>query len=431
MVSPESLESQLQLSPKDFAATSLSLYYLCPIVMQYTCLVVGQHEGANVPTLADMIAKPPPPGDLRKLRVKLMKQLRAKTGRYVLIIAADPNKVLPPPGAGLLAMLHLEDIQMFGQVMNSVPKGASVDVIVNSAGGIAEVAEKISKLLRDRFESVRFLVPDIAQSAATILVLSGQALAMRPLASLGPIDPQFAGGDRSYAAQDLLNGVDRILKQSQGGKLNPGYIPILQKVNPAELQAAENANQLSTSIVETALATGMLADKADAAKKATGIAEAMCDRDRWLSHGRLISLDDLRDLGLPVEDYTDLEYGHLIDDLWNALFMGLQSNLIKIYESETVDLGKRVNVSLAPAGPPGGLPIPPEQIRDADADYQCPKCGNMIPLHLRFDKRVPPKKGRIRFPKNNHLRCSRCSADLDLSQMRRDVEARTGKRVLD
>ena len=75
--------------------------------------------------------------------------------------------------------------------------GNSIDVILETPGGLAERAEDIVRMLRSKFENVGFIVPGAAMSAGTIMVMSGDEILLEPNSSLGPIDAQvFAAGKR-------------------------------------------------------------------------------------------------------------------------------------------------------------------------------------------------------------------------------------------
>ena len=69
--------------------------------------------------------------------------------------------------------------------------GRSIDVLIHSPGGMAEAAERIVHLLRARFDSVRFIIPHTAFSAATMLAMSADELVLDDTSALGPIDPQI------------------------------------------------------------------------------------------------------------------------------------------------------------------------------------------------------------------------------------------------
>lgn len=375
-------------------------------------------------TLHSLIIGRPTPDALRAQRVDVMRRIRKKTGRYVLIMVADPTKVMPgTPGP----MLHTEDIPFFEELLSSTPAGSDVDIVIHSSGGLAEAAEQLSRMAKAHFREVRYVVPTLAQSAATILALSGHRLMMGPFASLGPIDPQFVQpSGRTLPAQALTEGVTKILKTSRKGRLNPGYIPILQQVTPADIQSAVNASALSTRLVTDSLQAGMLVSEPDAEAKAAAVAKALCKHSLWLSHGRLITPQQLRDMGLPIEDYATDGLAEEYGSLSSLLVVAMQSNIVKLFETETVDMAKRMNIVNLPAQLPD-----PRAANSANIDLECTSCHKQIPLQLRFAKNVQLEPGRIAFPKTGKLKCPHCNADLDVQGVRQQLHAQLGKQSVD
>ena len=67
----------------------------------------------------------------------------------------------------------------------------SLLVVIDTPGGIVEIAERIVSILRHYYQEVKFLIPDSAMSAGTVLVMSGDAILMDHFSRLGPIDPQL------------------------------------------------------------------------------------------------------------------------------------------------------------------------------------------------------------------------------------------------
>lgn len=380
-------------------------------------------------TLEQLLKGNMSPAHLRQERVKKMVALRTATGRHVIVIAADYTKAAPAPGA----MMHHEDLPLVASIVETVPAGADVDVFLHSGGGFAEIAEKIATILGDRFNSVRFVVPVLAGSAATILALNGDDLAMSPTSSLRPIDPQFNVNGKTYPAQALIEGVEKIVGQSKGGQINPAHVAILQGVSPAELQAAEETSELSRQLARTGLENGMLSGTKDAAKQAAAIAKALCDHQKWLTHGRLISMSQLVGLGLPIIDFSQEAWGPAAQELSDLIIVTFQSNIVKLFETEGSDLAKRINLTAPGVGPGGGpgLPFPdPKAATNVDVDYVCPTCHSQIPLQIRLDKSVQLNPARIAYPANDRMKCPSCAADLDLKAVRMQAEQITGKKLV-
>ena len=62
----------------------------------------------------------------------------------------------------------------------------SLVVILDTPGGIVEVVERIVRVLRYHYEEVRFIIPDRAMSAGTVLAMSGDDILMDYHSCLGP-----------------------------------------------------------------------------------------------------------------------------------------------------------------------------------------------------------------------------------------------------
>jgi len=158
-----------------------------------------------------------------------------------------------------------------------------IDLLVNSPGGFAEVTESIVTMLRPRFDSIRFVVPNMAKSAATLLVLSGDVILMDERSELGPIDPQVeyptAEGRKREAAEDILDGFQEAKEvlAREGPAATPAYVPLLSKYTIGLLRGCKNAMKLSRELAEKWLQTYMFADEENSIKPKE-IAEFFSDR---------------------------------------------------------------------------------------------------------------------------------------------------------
>lgn len=378
-----------------------------------------------------LIEHQPPLGvqELRARRIQLIKQIQAERGRPLVIYATNPNVNQRVP-----AMIHREDIVPFSETLDSVT-GKSIDVLIETPGGLAEVTVELVNLLRPRFDDVAFIVPHTAMSAGTILVMSGDEILMDHRSSLGAIDPQFQGSDgRLQPAQAILAGIEAIKDDvlKNGGNLNPVYLPILRNVDPGKLQSAINASQLSQELVTNWLAgfkfrkwlthssTGQPVTDDERRARAAEIAKELCDHQKWLSHGRPIKLSDLEQMRLKITDYGKTSgLQKLIWDLWVNLSHSLSStNIYKVYESETVEFFK-----IALPQPPQ-MPAPAAQpAGKARVDLQCDKCGTPHSVQANFGAAQPLEPGAIAFPKDCMLRCRGCNNVLNLTGLKLQLEA--------
>ena len=91
--------------------------------------------------------------------------------------------------------------------------GNEVDIILETPGGSAEIAEDIMKLLRNRFSAIGVIVPGTAKSAGTIMAMAGDEILMGPSSSLGPIDAQVFHQGKVFSADAFLEGLDKIKRE--------------------------------------------------------------------------------------------------------------------------------------------------------------------------------------------------------------------------
>jgi membrane-bound ClpP family serine protease len=195
-------------------------------------------------------------------------------------------------------------------------KRSTLLVLLDTTGGVVEVVERIVRVLRTHYREVRFLVPDRALSAGTILVMSGDAILMDYHSVLGPIDPQVERAGKLVPALSYLHQYEALQAKSVNGTLTTADVLLLQKLDLAELHQFELARELSISLLKEWLARykfkdwkvteerGVAVTDAMREERADTIARSLSRHDRWQTHGRGISMQTLRDeLKLQIDDY--------------------------------------------------------------------------------------------------------------------------------
>ena len=196
-------------------------------------------------------------------------------------------------------------------------KRSALVVILDTTGGVAEVVERVVRILRTHYKEVRFLVPDRALSAGTILVMSGDAILMDYHSVLGPIDPQVEREGKLVPALSYLHQFETLKEKSQQGTLTTAEVILLQKLDLAELHQFELARELSISLLKEWLTKYKFKDWHQTAsrklpvtpqmktERAEFIARELSKNERWQTHGRGIGMDTLRDeLNLKIDDYS-------------------------------------------------------------------------------------------------------------------------------
>jgi hypothetical protein len=237
-----------------------------------------------------------------------------------------------------------------------------------------------------------------------------------------------------------LTGLDRIKAEvdANNGQLHPVYIPILKNIDPGKLQSAHNASELSRELVTEWLvrykfrdwkkrsSTGEEVTDELRKERAKVIAGALCEHQKWLSHGRPIKIADLEAMKVKITDYgktPDLQA--LIWQLWvhiNHIFSG--TNAYKIYESETLDLARVAVGQFTPAQP---------NLTQADkivAGVKCSKCQTEAKIQADFTPNQTLQPGAERFPPNSLYTCKACGNVINLTGLKLKLEADVKKPII-
>jgi hypothetical protein len=208
------------------------------------------------------------------------------------------------------------------------PRRSALFVVLDTAGGVVEVVERIVRVLRHHYEEVRFVIPDRAMSAGTVLAMSGDDILMDYHSCLGPIDPQVEREDRLVPALSYLSQYEALIEKSLSHELSTAELVLLQKLDLAELHQFELARDLSIDLLrrwlarykfkdwETTEARGEPVTPEMKEERADWIARQLNDHQRWLTHGRGLDMQTLQDeLKLRVVDYA--QYPELRREIWD------------------------------------------------------------------------------------------------------------------
>ncbi|MDP3724330.1 MAG: hypothetical protein Q8R11_01710 [bacterium] len=284
--------------------------------------------------------------DLRRGCYVEIEKLR---GRPLLVYATKFLDSMPP---GVPNQIDLSDVDGFTDLINSVDKSSSVDVLLHSPGGRPDATERLVGILRNKFQEVHFLIPHSAYSAATMFALSGNSIVLHPSATLGPIDPQVGvstkeGLIRFVPAKSILNGFGKakaIIKQ-EGPEALPAYIPLIEKYSLDLFELCEDSEKLSKELVSSWLAKYMFAGQRNTGRRIKRAVSYFSDYNTHKLHSRPLSMHKLSDFGLKIELAGD----KLSDLLWEAyiLLNGFfnVSPFVKLYESTYgVSWGKQFQI---------------------------------------------------------------------------------------
>lgn len=365
----------------------------------------------------------------RKKQLSHISQLRG--GNDILVYAADLNMGEAP------TMIDYSDLLPLIDQLDNLD-GKNLDFILETPGGLGEVAEDIVRILREKYETVSIIVPGWAKSAGTIITMSADEILMGSMSALGPIDAQLRWQGKSFSAHALLEGFDKIkVEVEKSGTLNKTYIPILQGISPGELQQAQNSLNFAKDLVTDWLAkfkfrnwkthssTGSPVTEDQKKVRAEEIASQLCDHGRWLSHGKSIKIHDLEAMGLKITNYSsNTNLSDAIQRYYALLQISFATNIYKLFETPVSQI-YRFATPNAP-NVPMVQPTPDVAILESE----CSNCKNTIKLQANFGKKSPIEEGCIEFPQSSSIKCPKCSAEIDLTDVRRQLEMQTQKPIV-
>lgn len=194
----------------------------------------------------------------------------------------------------------------------------AVSVMLRTGGGSAETTERMVAVLRKHYETVNFIVPDIAMSAGTIFCMAGDRIYMDYASTLGPIDPQVPTPDTGDYVP-ALGYLDKVAEITAKGVLAPADVVLLRSLDLAKLALFEQATDLSVDLLKKWLVefkfknwthhrtsnSGAPVTDRERAERAEQIARDLADHKRWRSHGRSLDIVKLNELRIEIDDYSD------------------------------------------------------------------------------------------------------------------------------
>ena len=260
-----------------------------------------QHQEARRGILGRILAEP-----TEQIR-RSIKEVEDVTNRALIVYVAN---FMNPFGA-----ITPMDIVPFEDVLRTLGDVKEVDLLINSPGGDINAAEKIVTLMRDRFDSIRVIVPNQAKSAATLIATASDSIIMGYLSELGPIDSQVRVGEQFLPAQSIIDAVKRLSDEIERAKADKKPIEHLitmsHRLDPALWDFAIKAQDLSKQFAIKWLTKHMC--KGDV-KRAGDVAKKLMDVNRFLSHGRMINVDMAKEI---FPNVIELEKE---DHLWNLIW---------------------------------------------------------------------------------------------------------------
>ena len=373
--------------------------------------------------------------DLENELLELINQYNQMQNTFMLVYAASLSKPIYD------AQLNMEDYYNLHDVLNNI-SSKSLHFYIETPGGRGETAEEIVKFLHSKFKEVSFVISGEAKSAGTIMVLGGDEIYMTDTGSLGPIDAQLQIGRTRISAYDYMEWINQKKDEANiNQKLNPLDATMVAQISPGELQLVYHSLKYAEDLVVEWLpkykfrnwkyTESRHIEVTEDMKKqrALEIANELMNHAKWRSHGRSLKIEDFDIMQLRINRIDNnpevAEIVYRIQTIIRLLFN--TTNMYKVIATEKVKILK------------GAMPIglkPPTLNRESDVvivEIKCNKCGDVHKLYAKTkdDKRIDmdfQKRGFKPFPPDDKLKC-KCNYEIDLINLRNEIEARLGKKI--
>jgi len=300
--------------------------------------------------------------DIDGYRREKYSELQQYTERPLIVYATDfldRGKVQACKGD---VQIDLNDKDGLNEVIRNI-ESKTVDILLHSPGGLPEATDSLVEIVRSKFRHIRFIIPSVAKSAATMFALSGDKLLMERSAELGPIDPQFnfvkSDGSSTYApAQAIIDQFEKAQEiiQEDRNKLI-AWMPILQQYGPALYQQCKDAIELSKRYVEEWTKKWMFRKRKNKDSLSKELVDYLGDHNLFKSHSARIGVKELKTKRVRVDIINKDEqlYDRVMRVYYSIVVTFQNTGAYKIFENSQGDalirLVKTIPIQVPPVQP--------------------------------------------------------------------------------
>lgn len=217
---------------------------------------------------------------------------RNRNSRAILLIHRQESISLL--GIPLSRYISIEDSEQVLRAIRLTPPNVPIDLILHTPGGLVLATEQIGRALIRHQAKVTVYVPHYAMSGGTMLALAADEIVMDDNAVLGPVDPQLG----NLPAASLIKVVEE----------KP-----ISEIDDETLVMADVARKATKQVqhfVRDLLEDSIPRQKIDPAK-IDNIIEKLTTGA--VTHDYPISVEEARDLGLPISTDLPREIYDLMD----------------------------------------------------------------------------------------------------------------------
>ncbi len=228
----------------------------------------------------------------------------------------------------------------------SIGSACELDLVIISPGGDAHAAFQLVKILRERCQKLRTIVPLYAKSAATLLALGSDEIVMWAQSELGPLDTQIEHPDESryisaldhvgsleYSASVAMDLAFKIALKARteahlsrrdsvrmGLKFAQNYItPLISQLDPSSLTKSSRELKVVEEYGLKLLKDYMFKEVPNKEEVAQGVAYELVWN--YKTHGFVIDADEGKRLNLNIVDVSKYSYSSLV---WDFALMMIQ-----------------------------------------------------------------------------------------------------------
>ena len=227
-------------------------------------------------------------GMLEASRLAVLRRLEQRRGSRVIALV-HRQETLRFLGIPVFRFINLQDAERILQAIRLTDPQVPIDLIVHTPGGLTLAAEQIAFALRRRKAKVTVFIPHYAMSGGTLIALAAHELVMNEDAVLGAVDPQIG----QYPADSILKVAER---------------KSAEEVDDSTLVLADVARKAIGEMKQRVLE--LLSGRLEP-DKAEQVAEMLCSGVWTLDYP--ISVDELREIGLPVSTDVPIEVYQLMN----------------------------------------------------------------------------------------------------------------------
>jgi ClpP class serine protease len=232
------------------------------------------------------------------VRRKYLKKLHKLTNRNII---AYYSGWLQKPSAPEIS-INDNDKNGLMTTINKLDRKNGLDLILHTPGGNTAATESIIDYLTKMFSDIRVVVPQLAMSGGTMIACAADKILMGKHSSLGPIDPQFNG----VAAHGILEEFKQAHKEIKEDQSKIFFWQhIISKYSPTLIGECQKSIKWSEQIVTECLKNRMLKGSKNLEEKVENIIKELGDHAVNLSHGRHLSAEKCKEIGLEVEILED------------------------------------------------------------------------------------------------------------------------------